>query len=496
MATPSQALTWFVDGDIGSDANSGSSAAAGPSVTGIAGATDTTSTVALDSGEDLSGVVSGDMIRLVGETSGFNGGELYEILTINDGADTITVNPTPSSTTSDITYHIGGALKTLIAAQTVGQNSNSADVTVFVKNSVTYTETPFFNGAQGTVTKPLRWKGYGTTVEDTGIVTVDAESSRQYAIRTDSTTQLVIENFHGKNATIRALGNGSTSCTFRNCRASNSLAGLRIGNASVAVGCYCSGNTANGFDTASGDIGYFNCIAEANGEDGFTFGNGVVYQCLSISNAATGIEASVGSSNPLSILSCTVDGDAKDSTFGIDINGTPAVMTVGNNLVYDCATGMRTGNSTGTDNRRRPSFGNLVNSNTADYDQWSTNDGEQTGAPVFVNEGTDYGLQEGSPGADDAIGPDWSEYGGGSGWITSVNAGKAIGAMPAPDATGADFPVVGDVETGVTYAASTKTGTFDAPTEPQVEEGIGFGAGGTEFTGELVGGEILPFLSV
>ena len=32
------------------------------------------------------------------------------------------------------------------------------------------------------------------------------------------------------------------------------------------------------------------------------------------------------------------------------------------------------------------------------------------------------------------------------------------------------------------------SGTFAVPTEPQVEDGVGFGADGTEFTGELVAG--------
>lgn len=54
------------------------------------------------------------------------------------------------------------------------------------------------------------------------------------------------------------------------------------------------------------------------------------------------------------------------------------------------------------------------------------------------------------------------------------------------------YPEQGDVESGVSYAGSfiggPFTGTFIVPTEAQVESGITFGSGGTEFTGSLVGG--------
>jgi hypothetical protein len=46
-----------------------------------------------------------------------------------------------------------------------------------------------------------------------------------------------------------------------------------------------------------------------------------------------------------------------------------------------------------------------------------------------------------------------------------------------------DFPAVGNVTTDDTVNGAT--GTFAVPTEAQVESGVGFGAGGTEFTGEL-----------
>lgn len=53
-----------------------------------------------------------------------------------------------------------------------------------------------------------------------------------------------------------------------------------------------------------------------------------------------------------------------------------------------------------------------------------------------------------------------------------------------------NYPAEGDVQDGVGYGAggTEYTGTFVVPTEAQVELGVGFGEDGTEFTGELSGG--------
>jgi hypothetical protein len=54
---------------------------------------------------------------------------------------------------------------------------------------------------------------------------------------------------------------------------------------------------------------------------------------------------------------------------------------------------------------------------------------------------------------------------------------------------GVGYPAVGDVQLSVVYGASNEfIGTLALPTEAQVQSGVGYGAGGTEFTGTLVGG--------
>jgi hypothetical protein len=61
-----------------------------------------------------------------------------------------------------------------------------------------------------------------------------------------------------------------------------------------------------------------------------------------------------------------------------------------------------------------------------------------------------------------------------------------------------NYPVEGDVESGVGYGAggTEYTGTFVVPTEAQVEDGVGFGEDGTEFLGELTGGTGLLYIDL
>lgn len=59
-----------------------------------------------------------------------------------------------------------------------------------------------------------------------------------------------------------------------------------------------------------------------------------------------------------------------------------------------------------------------------------------------------------------------------------------------PRAVSADFPAVGDVESGVSYDDGNLIGTFGVPTEAQVLLSVGYGEDDTEFTGSL--GNIIP----
>lgn len=513
MTVASQLLDMYVDGDAGADTNSGSSEGSA-SVSGTAGAT-TTSDATIDLSSDtpdLSGVVAGDTIRMIGATDGFNSLEVFEILSVNDGADTLEVNPTPANNTSGVTWHIGGAWKTLAEATLFTKSSSGVDVTINIKGSADYTEKVDWQSANGSTSQPCHWTGYATTPGDGGLFIIDAESSRNLCIGGSGAVATVLANCHSKNSTaINIGGSNAQVLALRNCRSSSAgTVGIRLSTNSNLVGCLSENSGTIGIqDNTTAQC--YACTVIGSATDGILLGGGHAVNNLLVSNAGSGIKMT-NSSKDQFVIHNTIDGDNDDTTIGIELSS-PGIVTMVNNLVYDCATGIQTGES--DHEGRKINLGNLLNGNTVDYVSWSASLNEQTGAPLFINEGTDWGLLSGSP----AIGNGVSA--GFFGWTTNAAGNITIGAMSGPPVSGADWPAAGDVQNGVTFdngartgtftepgvgnvetgvqygAAGTEfTGTFDVPTEAQVEEPIGFGAGGTEFTGELKGGEVLPLLEV
>jgi hypothetical protein len=121
--------------------------------------------------------------------------------------------------------------------------------------------------------------------------------------------------------------------------------------------------------------------------------------CEFFSNGSQAIDGAPSNDSFLIAVNCTIDGDAKDTTIGIEKNVSfHGIVIAVNNIVYDCATGMQWGPG-GTSNAEFGiSLNNLLNSNTANYGNGAfTSAGEVTSAPGFTNEGTnDYSLAGGS----------------------------------------------------------------------------------------------------
>lgn len=77
--------------------------------------------------------------------------------------------------------------------------------------------------------------------------------------------------------------------------------------------------------------------------------------------------------------------------------------------------------------------------------------------------------------------------------IGPINLESTNGGVVWPGYTGAaDFPAVGDVESGVQYDNGNLTGTFAVPIEADVRQSTQYGADGTEFTGILAPGAVIP----
>ena len=109
-------------------------------------------------------------------------------------------------------------------------------------------------------------------------------------------------------------------------------------------------------------------------------------------------------------------------------------------------------------------------------------------AQAVTNNSTQTGSGTYADAADVRSGTDRGD--GTLGTLSVPTASQVLNGVAIDATTGnVVLPAVGDVQTSVTFGASSGlTGTFAVPTEAQVQSGVGFGAAGTEFTGSLSGG--------
>lgn len=390
------ATTLFVDGDVGSDTNSGSSEGASLDASGTGAVTNGTSTVDLSADTpDLSGISAGMSIRLNGESEGNQSSDVYTILTVNDGADTITVSPTPSTSVSGITWAIGGATKTIQRA--VSTSQVAAMSSVFIKNSVTYTETVTFPNFFGLNTEKFAtFEGYSSTVGDDGLVIIDGEDSRAGCMVMGTTTNyLIVKNIRATRATGRGFGLiNSDWITFLRCESDNhGDSGFNLDNVCQLIDCYAHDNVLHGF-LINADTLIINCVAIDNGGHGFSVEGGSIWNCLSIGNDLNGIHKTTATE--FSVIDCTIIGKNKTTDVGINFVAGNQVSVIGC-IIYDCTTGI-SGGAVGWDGENKVSQNNCLFKNTTNYSNFATHEGEVLADPLFVDEATgDYSLSTTSP---------------------------------------------------------------------------------------------------
>lgn len=349
--------------------------------------------------------------------------------------------------------------------------------TVWVKADGTYNEALTISTI-GLSTSVIRFEGYTTSIGDGGIPTNDGTTGTL----TNGMTPLVDSNHYvWKNfrfTNFASIGFGKVSSDHLraiNIRVDNNgTVGIMMGNSCSFYGIYAHDNDTG--MSVRGDCCIVNCIFSDNTVDGISIDDGTIIGCLIVGNGTNGINFFTNT-NTAAVVNCTIDGTAKVTDVGILFNklsATESVVCV-NNIVYDCVLGI-SGGQAGV-NLARLSFNNLVNGNTTPYSDFGTEDGEVTDAPAFVNEGTDYTPAVASPAR--ATGADLSTLPWG---LTITGLRRSIGALEAAAALG-DYPAVADVEKGVTFDTASKTGTFLVPGVGDVEDGVQFGAGDTEFEG-------------
>ena len=397
------ALVYYTDTG-GADTNSGTTSGTSPLANGTA-ATRATNVYTLDGSPDLSGVTANqDTIHIVGETSGRgNDGTLFEITAVDDGADTVTVSPTPTGGTSGLTWAIGGAFATIDKAMSVVDAGDK----VWMKATANYNETVTIDTV-GTQADQIVFEGYTTTPGDNGKITIDGQSTRANCVTGSTTsTYYVFKNIIVTGATsIGWKTSTPDSLCFINCEFhNNGNHGLQGDNNYSFINCESYNNSQYGIDV---DINCYACGCFFHGNANYQYYSSGTYGFYKnvVYNPGNGNGVYIASQIGQHVLQNTFDGDNTGATAILANNAACLFM---DNIVYDWTTGWS--------NNATPTLGsnvcgwNLFNSNTNDLLNDTTSKeyiaiSHVTSAPSFTDEaGDDYTLGASSPAIDAGLQP-------------------------------------------------------------------------------------------
>lgn len=394
------ALAFYTDKVGGGSGYSGSSEGS-PKASGTGAATNATPTIDLSvDTPNLSTVVAGDTIRLNGRTDGIRNTDIFEITAVDDGLDTVTVTPTPGTTTSGVTWAIGGAFNTIGKSMLVCRSTD----TVWIKNSADYTETVTISVLSASTN--IIVEGYSGVTGDGGMVTVDGENARANGLDASVGGAGVYLYYVFKNIEfINHTSDGASlstglALTFKNCWFnSNGESGFSTGFINLLNFEKCQFND-NGKDGLEEGVGSTQrtcmvcCELMRNAFRGCFVSNPIISNCVFFDNGTIQIEAH--SSSQIFINHCTIDGGSCDTigvTF-VDRNYLQPVII--NTIIVGCASGFVAASGLG---EMMTSRSNLLYDNTANYIGGAfTSEGEILSNPVFVSRHTqDYRLQDSSP---------------------------------------------------------------------------------------------------
>lgn len=195
-----------------------------------------------------------------------------------------------------------------------GISGSATGDTVYLKNSATYVISSVLTDDRSQTTR--RFKGYGTSIEDTGRITVQATSAMTHMFLASSATPNrfgVGSNFYNvifdgnanstNGVTVAANAvNSFFNCDFKGCTGYGATASAsyfmycnaynngtygfyQSSSAATMIGCTAYSNTSHGVYHVNSTVIIVDCIAHSNGGSGFNTANNLT-NCLAYNNTA------------------------------------------------------------------------------------------------------------------------------------------------------------------------------------------------------------------
>jgi hypothetical protein len=431
---------------------------------------------------DLSGITNSMYASVYADGASAPTGYVAKITAVDDGAKTITLSATilagtaPTDGTNTRTMQVGGVWKGPNAASgfpfgfvvTALSTATNQNPRVNFKNNATYDITAAMTADDN---GPLVWQGYSSTAGDGGKATIDGGTAvAGYVLLTLSGNNQVLADFILQNngnsgsstglvfsgSEINAIkvvvhdtrgagfGNTGTSviveCEAYGCNQTNASnnGGFLLTATCNATRCIShnnSGSNSHGFRLSNtSQITLTNCIADTNGSDGFNSacsGATVLISCDSYNNTGDGIDISNSSEGLFYIENCNLIDNG-----GWGINGSGS--STRNGAVVNCAFGAGTAaNASGTTTGLKQ----MSESGSVTYASNITPWVDPANGDFRINLAAAIGAGRG------AFTQTQASY-------TGASSSPVIGACQV-----ADYPAVGNVANGVTYANGAYTGT-------------------------------------